>query len=135
MAGTAALIGLVHALFGKEFRFVVFDPEMARTLGLRTPAWSLLLFLTFALAISVSTRAIGALPVFAFMVIPPSVGLLLGDRMWSVFAISIGVGVISAFTGYWASFHWSLPTGASMVVAAALFLIPGLIRLRLKGHG
>ena len=135
MAGTAAVLGLVHALFGKEFRFVVFDPEMARTLGLRTPAWSLLLFLTFALAISVSTRAIGALPVFAFMVIPPSVGLLLGDRMWSVFAIAIGVGVVSAFTGYWASFHWSLPTGASMVVASAVFLIPGLIRLRLKGHG
>lgn len=135
MAGAAVVVGLVHLLFGKEFRFTVFDGEMARTLGLRTGAWSLLLFLTFALAISVSTRAIGALPVFAFMVIPPSVGLLLGDRMWSVFTISVAVGVVSAFTGYWASFRWSLPTGASMVVASAVFLIPGLIRLRVKGHG
>ena len=45
-----------------------------------------------------------------------------------------GVGVVSAFIGYWASFRWSLPTGASMVVVSALFLVPGLLRLRLKGN-
>jgi zinc transport system permease protein len=135
MAGAAFAVVLVHVLFGKEFRFTVFDAEMARTLGLRTRGWSLLLFLTFAVAISVSTRAIGALPVFAFMVIPPAVGLLLADRMWSVFTLSVTVGVASAFLGYWASFRWSLPTGASMVVASAVFLIPGLARLRIKGQG
>jgi zinc transport system permease protein len=135
MAIAALGVGAVHALFGKELRFTLFDAEMARTLGLRTRGWSLLLFLTFAVAISISTRAIGALPVFAFMVIPPAVGLLLADRLWSVFAVSITVGVVSAFLGYWASFRWSLPTGASMVVASALFLIPGLLRLRLKGLG
>lgn len=134
VAGAAIAVALVHGLFGKEFLFTVFDAEMARTLGLRTRGWSLLLFLTFAVAISVSTRAIGALPVFAFMVIPPAVGLLLGSRMWSVFIISVAVAVLSAFLGYWASFHWSLPTGASMVVTSAVFLIPGLIRLRMKGQ-
>jgi zinc transport system permease protein len=135
MAIAALAVGAVHALFGTELRFTLFDAEMARTLGLRTRGWSLLLFLTFAVTISMSTRAIGAMPVFAFMVIPPAVGLLLADRMWSVFAVSITVGVLSAFIGYWASFRWSLPTGASMVVVSALFLIPGLLRLRLKGLG
>ena len=134
MAAVAVVVALIHGLFGKEFVFTVFDAEMARTLGLRTRGWSLLLFLTFALAISVSTRAIGALPVFAFMVIPPAVGLLLGSRMWEVFTIAVGVAVLSAFIGYWASWHWQLPTGASMVVVSALFLLPGLIRLRLKGQ-
>jgi zinc transport system permease protein len=132
MAGAAFAVLLVHGVFGKEFLFTVFDAEMARTLGLRTRGWSLLLFLTFAVAISVSTRAIGALPVFAFMVIPPAVGLLLGSRMWTVFAVSVTVAVVSACVGYWVSFHWSLPTGASMVVTSALFLIPGLGSLRVK---
>jgi zinc transport system permease protein len=129
MSGTSIIVGLIHALFGKEFVFVTFDPEMARTLGLPTRRWSLLLFLTFAVAISASTRAIGALPVFAFMVIPPAAGLLVGGRMWSVFAVSITVAVLSAVIGYWASFRWSLPTGASMVVVAALFFIPAALRL------
>ncbi|HVR60281.1 MAG TPA: iron chelate uptake ABC transporter family permease subunit [Polyangia bacterium] len=130
----AAVVATVHLLFGKEFLLTSFDSETARTLGLRTRGWSLLLFATFAVTISVSTRAIGALPVFAFMVIPPAVALLLVDRLWQVFAVAVGVGVLSAFMGYWASFRWSLPTGASMVVVAALFLVPGLARLRLRGN-
>jgi zinc transport system permease protein len=135
IVGSAALlVALVHGLFGKELLFTAFDPEMARTLGLRTRGWSLLLFLSFAVAISVSTRAIGALPVFAFMVIPPATALLLASRMWTVFAVSVVVAVVSAFVGYWASFRWSLPTGASMVLVSALFLIPGLVRLRYKGQ-
>jgi zinc transport system permease protein len=132
--GVAALVvALLHGLFGKEFLLTAFDAEMASTLGLPTRFWSLLLFLSFAIAISVSTRAIGALPVFAFMIIPPAVALLLGSRLWSVFAISVAVAVVSAFAGYWASFRWSLPTGASMVLVSALFLVPGLVRLWLKG--
>src|SRR5258708_20772247 len=54
MSGTAILIGLVHGVFGKEFVFTTYDAEMARTLGVRTRSWNLLLFLTFAAAISVS---------------------------------------------------------------------------------
>jgi zinc transport system permease protein len=133
MAGSALSVALVHAVFGKEFIFTTFDSEMARTLGIATHRFSLLLFLTFSVVVSVSTRAIGALPVFAFMVIPPAVALLLAERMWSVFTVSVIVAVVSACLGYYASFRWSLPTGASMVVAAALFFVPGLIRLRLRG--
>ncbi len=136
MAGTALVTALIHLLFGKEFVFISFDPEMARTLGLATRRWNLLLFLTFAVAISASTRAIGALPVFAFMVIPPAVGLLVASRMWSVFAISVIVAVLSALIGYWVSFRWSLPTGASMVAVAALFFVPALWGLvARKGRG
>jgi zinc transport system permease protein len=132
MSATLMVVGIIHAVFGKEFVFVAFDPETARTLGMPTRRWSLLLFLTIAVVISASTRAIGALPVFAFMVIPPAAGLLVGGRMWSVFAISVVVAVLSAIIGYWISFRWSLPTGASMVMVAALFFIPAALRLLTK---
>ncbi|MGZ3428603.1 MAG: metal ABC transporter permease [Polyangia bacterium] len=36
--------------------------------------------------------------------------------------MSIVIGVLSAFLGYYVSFHWSLPTGASMVIVASSFL-------------
>ena len=135
MSAAAILVAVVHGLFGKEFMFTVYDGEMARTLGLRTKLWSLVLFITFAVAISVSTRAIGALPVFAFTVIPPAAALMLGSRMWSVFAISIGIGVVSSFAGYYVSFHWSLPTGASMVIVAAGFLLFAMVgRFRRQGR-
>jgi len=132
MSVAAIVVAVVHGLFGKEFLFTAFDPEMARTLGVRTSLWSLLLFLTFALAISVSTRAIGALPVFAFTVIPPAAALLVASRMWSAFALAIGIGVASAFLGYWASWQWQLPTGAAMVMASAFFLLLTVPRLAFR---
>ena len=127
-----AIVLLIHALFRKEFVFVAFDLEMARTLGFRTGLWNIGLFLTFAVAASVTTQAIGALPVFAFMVIPPASALLLGSRLWSVFALATGIAAFSASFGYYLSFVWSLPTGATMVVVAASTLVPGLLRLALR---
>ena len=131
MVATALIVGILHSVFSKEFLFISFDPEMARTLGLRTRLYNLLLFLTFALTISVSTRAIGALPVFAFMVIPPAAALLWARRMWTVFALSVTFAIFGAAFGYYASFQWNFHTGASMVIAASLPLFPGLLRLRM----
>ena len=129
MAVTAAVVFVIHAGFAKELMFVAFDPEMARTLGFRTKAWNLLLFLTIGGAISVATRAIGALPVFGFMIIPPAAALLLASRLRTVFALAVGIALASAALGYYVSFVFSLPTGASMVLVAALFLLPGFVNL------
>jgi zinc transport system permease protein len=129
---TFLVVAVIHRVFHKEFVFVTFDLEMARTLGYRTRLWSIGLFLTFALAVSEATQAIGALPVFAFMVIPPAAALLLASRLWSVFALSVGIGAFSAAAGYYVSFVWPMPTGATMVVLAALWMVPGLLRLALR---
>ncbi len=129
MLATTSGVLILHGALSKDFIFVSFDEEMARTLGYRSWIWNLILFETFALAVSVSTRAIGALPVFGFMVLPPAAALLLGRRLWQVFALSVAFALAATFFGYWASFTWSLPTGASMVCVAALFLVPGLAAL------
>jgi len=129
---TVSVVLLIHSLFRKEFVFVTFDLEMARTLGYRTRVWSIGLFLTFALAVSVTTQAIGALPVFAFMIIPPAAALLLVSRLWAAFALAVFIGAFSGAFGYYLSWVFSWPGGPSMVVAAALWLIPGLIRLAMR---
>ena len=125
MAGAAIVVALVHWLFGKEFVFTAFDAEMARTLGLRTRGWSLLLFLTFArrhLGLDARHRRAAGVRLHGH---PAG-----GRRCWSARACGrcspsrCRSAIASAFIGYWASFRWSLPTGASMVVVAALFLLP-----------
>jgi ABC-type Mn2+/Zn2+ transport system permease subunit len=129
MLVTAATVLLIHAVFFKDFVFVSFDGEMARTLGYRTWLWDLLLFETFAVTSSVATRSIGALPVFGFMVLPPAAGLLLGRKLWQVFTLAVAFALVATAAGYFLSWEWSLPTGASMVVVAGLFLVPGVIDL------
>jgi ABC-type Mn2+/Zn2+ transport system permease subunit len=38
-------------------------------------------------------------------------------------------GVVSAAVGYYVSWVVLLPTGATMVVVASLFLVPGLLKI------
>lgn len=129
MALVAAGVLLVHLAFYKDFVFVSFDGEMARTLGYRTWIWNLALFESFAVVISFSTRAIGALPVFGMMILPAAAALLLGKRMWQIFMLAFAFAVFGTMLGYYFSWHWELPTGASMVIMTALCLVPGLLSL------
>jgi zinc transport system permease protein len=133
IAATLAVLA-IHKLFLKEFIAIMFDPEMASTLGLRVRRLNFLLYITFAIAVSVATRTIGALPVFGFMVIPPAASLMLTKSLRGAITVSILIGIFSALAGYYCSFVWSLPTGATMVVVSSLFLLPAFIRLKFSGN-
>ena len=135
---TAVAVLVIHLLLYKEFVFTSLDPETATACGMRTRLFNRILLLTMAFTIAVSIMSIGALPVFAFMVIPASAALTLTQRLGSAFLLSIAFGVSAAVVGFYLSFVFSLPTGPIMLATAGLFLIPGgaralLQRLRLAG--
>src|SRR3981081_3183467 len=67
----ATVVAVVaHAVFLNALPFVRYDPEPAVVQGVGVFRYELLLNLATAVVISVATRAVGALPVFAFSVIP-----------------------------------------------------------------
>ena len=72
---------------------------------------------------------VGALPVFAFTVIPAAAALMITERIRLTLALSVAFGVVAAAVGYYVSWTEQLPTGASMVVVASLFLVPGFLNL------
>ena len=129
--GAAGL--LVHLLFFKELLFVSYDPETAVVQGVGVLRYELVLNLITAVVISVATRAVGALPVFAFTVIPAAAALMVTERIKRTMVLSVGIGIVAAAVGYYVSWVKTLPTGASMVIVASLFLVPGLLRLLRRG--
>ena len=128
LAIVAAIVMVMHGMLYKEFIFVSFDPETATACGMRTLLFNQLLFGSLALMISVSISAIGILPVFAFMVIPPAAALLLTNTLGRAFILATLFGGISALVGFYLSFQFSLPTGPSMIAVASLLFLPGLAR-------
>jgi zinc transport system permease protein len=129
LAGAGAAAVLAHVLFFKELLFVSYDPETAVVQGVGVTRYEILLNLIIAIVISVATRAVGALPVFAFTVVPAAAALMLTENIRATMPLSIAFGVVAAAVGYYVSWVEQLPTGATMVVVASVFLLPGLLRL------
>jgi zinc transport system permease protein len=122
-----AAVLAVHSLFYKAFVFTAFDPETASAAGLPTRLLHQILFLTLAMTTSIAIGTIGALPVFAFLVIPGAAALLCTARLWCAFLLAMGIGGTAAVVGFYLSFLFAFPTGPTMIVTAGLALPAGLL--------
>jgi len=127
----AGIVLVVHALFMRPFLFASFDPQTASAHGVPVRAIDAVLFLTVGLTIAVATKTIGAMPVFAFAVLPAAAGLSAFHNMRTVFIFAAVVGAASAFLGYWISFVGSVPTGPCMAAVTAVFFVPAVLVGRL----
>ena len=122
----------VHAVLMRPFLFASFDPDTASAHRVPVRAIDAVLFLSIGLTIAVATKTIGALPVFAFGVLPGVAALSAFHDMRRVLVVAAVIGAASAFLGYWLSFVASVPTGPCMAAVTALFIVPAMIVGRLR---
>jgi zinc transport system permease protein len=128
-ADTLVLLGvtipvlLVHVLFYKEFLFVSFDRETARTLGYNVTFWNLFLYLTIGLVITFAMQFAGVMLVFDFLVLPAVTGMLLSRSMAGMFGWAIASGVVAAVVGFSVSVPFDLPSGPAIIAASGVIVI------------
>jgi zinc transport system permease protein len=115
-----------HLLFWRELLFVGYDPMGARVQGMPVRALNGFLFVSVGLAVALCTRALGALPVFAFSVLPAMAALALTSRIGLVFLLATALGATSGAAGYAISFRAELPVGATQTATAAAVLVAAL---------
>ena len=121
---------VVHALFYKEFLFVSFDRETARTLGYRVTFWNLFLYFTLGLVIAFAMQFAGVMLVFNFLVLPAVTGLLLARSMSGILTASVVSAIVAAVVGFSLSVPFDLPSGPAIIaVSGALALLAWPVRL------
>jgi zinc transport system permease protein len=130
LAAAAVVVAAVHGAFFKDFVFVSFDGETARSMGYPVAWLNAALNLTIAVAVAMATRAMGTLPVFAFLVLPAGAALLFAKRLWRAMVLSVAIAVLSAIGGYYLSFVYQLPTGPTMTALCALAWAPAALLRR-----
>jgi ABC-type Mn2+/Zn2+ transport system permease subunit len=123
---------LLHFIFRREFLYGSTDHEFMRIRGMRTGGWLILLYFTLTVMITASLKVIGALPVFALMVLPPFISLKKAGGLRDAFLISIFIGTLLPILGYYFSFLFSFPTGASLIGIALLYTLASLAEPALK---
>lgn len=108
----------VHAAFYKEFLFVSFDRETARTLGYRVARWEQLLYFTFGLVIAFAMQFAGVLLVFNYLVLPAVTGILMARTMAGIFAIAALAGIIASVVGFTLSVPFDVPSGPAIIAVS-----------------
>jgi len=119
----ASLVTLLHIWWGRGFIAVSVDRDDALVRGIRPGIVDTILLITIALAIGTSTRVLGALPTFAFSVLPAFAALRLAPNIPRAMFLAAGLGGLAGFAGYVAAFLWELPVGAAQTLVAATFSI------------
>ena len=120
---TVVVLAILLAFF-KEFHFISFDPEMAEASGIPARSLSLVLLKLIALTAILSLKAVGALLVFALIVIPAAAAYQLAFTLRSMMLQACLVGIGSCLGGVWLSYQFELPSGATIVlVATTIFLL------------
>lgn len=122
IAGLAAAVLGIVAVFGRELFLLCQDEDVARAAGLPVRFLSVLIAATAAVTVVISMRAIGLLLVSALMIVPVAAAQQLTRGFRGTMLVAMATGVLSAVSGLAGSFQYDLPPGPSIVLLAlALF--------------
>ncbi|MDD3770329.1 metal ABC transporter permease [Sulfuricurvum sp. IAE1] len=125
IAGGVAMALLI--LFFKELYFIAFDEDVARSGGIKVTMLNFMLVSVIAVIIALSIRVVGTLLIGALMVIPPVAAIRFGLGFYPTTLLSIAISLISVVIGLSASYLFSLPSGAAIVLCLLAFFIVALV--------
>ena len=117
-------------VFSREFYFIAYDEEVAKTSGIRVKLLNYLLVTIVAIIIALSIRIIGTLLIGALMVIPTVAALQFRVGFLHTSLLSLSFAILSVISGMTLSFYFSLPSGATIVLCVLLIFIISLITNR-----
>ncbi len=136
LALSLLVLGAILA-FSKELYFIAFDQEMAEASGVPARRIFYLLLTLVALTVVVSLKTVGAILVFAMVLIPASTAYQLTHSLSHMTAYSVCIGIVCATGGVMLSYLWDLPASPAIVLlATTIFFLSVLLspkRLRRAG--
>jgi len=125
IVGSISLLFLL--LFSKELYFIAYDEEVAQTSGIKVKFLNFLLVSVVAIIIALSIRVVGSLLIGALMVIPTVAALQYRVGFRNTMLISLFFALFSVIFGMTLSYHYSLPSGATIVLSVIVIFIISLV--------
>ncbi|GKS56745.1 membrane protein [Nitrospira sp.] len=110
-------------LFSKELYFISFDQDMAEASGVPARKIYFLLLGLVAMTIVISLKTVGAILVFAMVLIPASTAYQWTHSLSQLTLLSVVIGIVSATGGVVLSYVWDLPSGPTIVLLATLVFL------------
>lgn len=133
------VLGLI-VVFSKELYFIAFDQEMAEASGVPARHIFFLLLTLVALTVVVSLKTVGAILVFAMILIPASTAYQLTHSLRTLTLYSAIIGISTSVAGVVISALWDVPSGPAIVLLstciffASVFFSPKRVKRMPVAH-
>jgi len=120
----AALASGAILLKWRDLLLYCFDPVQAKTVGLRVRVLHYGLLAILSLTIVAALKAVGIILAIALLIAPGAIAYLLTKNFAAMLILAVGIALVSAFTGIYASFFIdSAPAPTIVLVATLIFVV------------
>ncbi len=124
LASIAIVAVLLISLFFKEIQTVIFNRELAKSLGMPATCIFYGILILSGLTTTASLNAIGGLLVFSMIVNPAAAAYQITYSLKKMFVVAAVFGIASGWIGLALSWRLNLPSGALIIlVSCALFVL------------
>ncbi|MBQ9565581.1 MAG: metal ABC transporter permease [Synergistaceae bacterium] len=130
-AALALVVLSLFLLFYNRLFLIAESEDYARSLGLNVPFYQALISILTALTVVLGMRMMGTLLISSLIILPSVTArrLLASSGFRALVVASAVLSLLCFFGGFFLSFLWDLPTGASIVgVNLVLLLLAGVAR-------
>jgi ABC-type Mn2+/Zn2+ transport system permease subunit len=122
VALAVVVLGITLGLH-KELVFSSFDPAGAEVIGLPTARLEYLLLGLLSVVVVLALKAVGVILVISMLITPAATALLLVQNFARAMSLAVLIGVVSAVSGLYLSWHFNLPSGPLMALVATGFFV------------
>ena len=120
----SVIVAFIFVVFMREFIFVAFDAEGAKALGVNVKLYDMLMLILVASSTVVLLRGVGAILVYAVLVVPPAIANVVGKHVADVMVKAFIISVISGVIGIVVSFPLHVaPSAIIGIILVGLYAV------------
>ncbi len=123
LAILSAILGLVFMLFLRPILYTAFDREFARSQHLPVTFIEYSLMMFIALTIVACLRMVGIVLAISLLTIPQMTANLFTSNFKRIIWGAISIGYLSCLGGLLLSYHYNVPSGASIIFFSILIYV------------
>ncbi|MBB4122331.1 metal ABC transporter permease [Martelella radicis] len=126
--GGLVVVGAIVALWRPLLAATV-SPEIAQAEGLRPETARFVFMLLMALVIAIAMKIVGIMLITSLLIVPAATARRFAKTPEAMAVIASLIGAVSVVMGLYASLYYDTPSGPSIVVAAMLLFVAGMVPL------
>jgi zinc transport system permease protein len=129
-AALSVIVLVLFILFYNKLFAITFDETFAKTTGIKSDLYNMLIAFLTALTIVLGMRMMGALLISSLIIFPALSSMRILKKFKSVTICSAIISILCFFIGVVISYFYATPTGASVVIMNLIvFIICSLINV------